>query len=97
MFEREMTETLTRRSRSHRRSPQHPVVACKPTFRARHAPITLTRRARSRRLAPPHDTRRTLGTPERGYTANSAWRGDLPLWATAWPLDHTAGERAKAR
>jgi hypothetical protein len=47
MFEREMTETLTRRSMAHWRSPQHPVVACKSTFRARHAQIRLTRRAHS--------------------------------------------------
>src|SRR5262245_15749330 len=55
MFEREMTETLTRRSTAHRRSPQRPVVAGKPTFRARHTQITLRRRARSLRLVPPHE------------------------------------------
>jgi len=56
MFEREITETLTRRSTARPRSPQQHAVACKPTFPAGHAQITLTQRARSLRLAPPHDT-----------------------------------------
>src|SRR5215470_13298043 len=56
MFEREITETLRRRSTARPRSPQQHAVACKPTFQAGHAQITLTQRARSLRLAPPHDT-----------------------------------------
>jgi signal transduction histidine kinase len=56
MFEREMTEPLTRRGAARPRSPQQHGVACKPTFQAEHARITLTQRARSLRLAPPDDT-----------------------------------------
>ncbi|MFL5807302.1 MAG: GAF domain-containing sensor histidine kinase [Roseiflexaceae bacterium] len=56
MFEREMTESLTRRSTARPRSPQQHALACEPTFPARHAHITLPQRARSLRLAPPHDT-----------------------------------------
>jgi len=56
MFEREMTEPLTRRSTARPRSPQQHGVAGKPTFQAGHAQITLTQRARSLPLAPPDDT-----------------------------------------
>ncbi len=56
MFEREMTETLTRRSTTRPRSPRQQSVACKPTYQAEHAQITLTQRARSLRPAPPDDT-----------------------------------------
>src|SRR5215510_14658416 len=79
MFEREMTETLTRRSTSHRRSPQHPVVACKPTFRAGHAQITLTRRARSLRLASPDDTR---------FATAALPSVDTPRTALGWATYH---------
>jgi len=56
MFEREITETLTRRSTARPRSPQQHALACEPTFQAEHTQIALTQRARSLRLAPPHDT-----------------------------------------
>jgi signal transduction histidine kinase len=55
MFEREMTETVTRRGATRPRSPQQHAVACKPTFQAGHAQLTLTQRARFLRLAPHHD------------------------------------------
>src|SRR5262249_20938978 len=57
MFEREMTETLTRRSTTGARSPRQSPGACRSTNQLRFAQTLLAERPRSLTLVPPNEAR----------------------------------------
>ena len=57
MFEREMAETLTRRSTTLARSPRQSPGACRPTNQLRFAETLVAERPQQLTLVPPNEAR----------------------------------------